>query len=1062
GVGVKAYSIIEQGQVEQLLTASKQDRRAIFEEAAGISKYKAHKKEALRKLERTDQNLLRLADVLSEVQKQLRSIKLQAGKARNFLEYKEKLKGLQVNYSLSEYHKIITSAKSKRKTLNEAEEVFASVVNDVSKSDTQISEIGSRIIETENRINEADNALVSVKGKIEQCIQRIEFLNARIAELEQNREQANKNSLKQREQHDVFCRTLEQYNQDKIQIQKQLEEKDKQAQNLNGIIEKLNSQCASVEAELEDEKSGIIDIVRRTAQLHNELQSISNHRANLSNQKDRLSSRAGTVKAEFEELLTQKAQFNARLSDIENIIKELEENLESKRSRSEELDSLIEVNSEKLARNKEIKSALDSENAVLSDMENRHEGINTGVKTILQQKNAQPDKYEYIEGLVAEIIEADIKYANAVESALEGKADALIVCDSDKLMSDKDYFNNLDGRVTFICTDKLPTFADSQNISGFDNIKGRLAEFIKCKEEYKSLVWSLLGKTLVVDDIQSAIERSGEIGIGFDFVTLSGQFFSSKGSVNLGSAGKSTGLISRKSRLNQLKEEIDSTSVQITQLEHDIQSHKQSKEHLSKLRKELRTAIYEANTERVEISSKIGASEQNIDRLSKEQPLIASEIKQLEEQIEKSVQTEYNSKQQLEELEEVNQQRSEQIEKLEKLSKERKLLLQSELNKLTDIRVSLGQIKEQNRSLEFSISNLQEQIKSNDESMQASVCIAKESKTRITGTQREILECESKISELFSEKEKCQITSRKLHEAARELIEKRNFEEQKIKEKRHEQSDFEQKINEIKIELSQLEVREQSLIERVSEELQIDLINSYDNYQQDDIDWNAVRDQINDLKGKIERLGNINLDAIEQQKELEQRNDFLSKQVEDLTNSKTQLEQLISKLNKQSIEKFEQTFEEIRQNFQQIFRKLFGGGKADIIIEDSEDILEAGIEIVARPPGKEQRSISLLSGGEKTMTAIALLFSMFKTKPSPFCLLDEVDAALDEANNERFNMIVNEFRKNSQFIIITHSKRTMSMAELLYGITMQTRGVSKKISVKFGDYEPEQEEVAVA
>ncbi|MHC5088863.1 MAG: chromosome segregation protein SMC, partial [Planctomycetota bacterium] len=198
-----------------------------------------------------------------------------------------------------------------------------------------------------------------------------------------------------------------------------------------------------------------------------------------------------------------------------------------------------------------------------------------------------------------------------------------------------------------------------------------------------------------------------------------------------------------------------------------------------------------------------------------------------------------------------------------------------------------------------------------------------------------------------------------------------------------------------------------------------------------------------------DRLGNVNVDAIDQQKDLEERNEFLTNQVEDLNQSKSQLEQLITRINKESREKFEVTFEQIRDNFQQLFRKLFGGGKADILLENPEDILESGIEIVARPPGKETRTISLLSGGEKTMTAIALLFSVFKSKPSPFCVLDEVDAALDEANNERFNLIVQDFQKQSQFVIITHSKRTMSIADVLYGITMQTQGVSKKISVQF-------------
>jgi chromosome segregation protein len=260
--------------------------------------------------------------------------------------------------------------------------------------------------------------------------------------------------------------------------------------------------------------------------------------------------------------------------------------------------------------------------------------------------------------------------------------------------------------------------------------------------------------------------------------------------------------------------------------------------------------------------------------------------------------------------------------------------------------------------------------------------------------------------------------------------------------------------------LSQLEVKGQDLVERVQDELQIDLVEAYKNYEESQVDWDRVREEIAELRGKIERLGNVNVDAIAEQDDLEKRNDFLSSQVEDLNKSKAQLQQLINRLNKKSREKFRETFEEIRVHFQQIFRKLFGGGKADIVLEDAEDILEAGIEIIARMPGKEAMSISLLSGGEKALTAIALLFAVFKIKPSPFCFLDEVDATLDEANNERFNMLLREFQKDSQFVVITHSKRTMSIAEVLFGITMQTRGVSKKISVRFDQVDEETAAVA--
>jgi len=324
---------------------------------------------------------------------------------------------------------------------------------------------------------------------------------------------------------------------------------------------------------------------------------------------------------------------------------------------------------------------------------------------------------------------------------------------------------------------------------------------------------------------------------------------------------------------------------------------------------------------------------------------------------------------------------------------------------------------------------------------------------QVDEAQRDILGCEAGVSELFVEKETQQQGNRRLQEELAQLTADQKHKEELVRIKRAEKEEVEQVIGEMRVQLGQLEVRQQDLVERVREELQIELSQAYEEHTTDDVNWEQVKTEINELRGKIERLGNVNVDAIDEQANLEERHDFLASQVKDLNESKSQLQQLINKLNKNSRERFVETFEEIRSNFQQVFRKLFGGGKADIVLEDADDVLDAGIEVIAKPPGKETRSISLLSGGEKSMTALALLFSVFRSKPSPFCFLDEVDAALDEANNERFNLLLREFQEESQFIVVTHTKRTMSIADVLFGITMQTQGVSKKISVRFDEYE---------
>jgi len=1060
GIGTRAYSILEQGQIEHLVSASKTDRRIIFEEAAGISKYKAHKKEALRRLEQTEQNLLRLADILGEVAKGLRSVKLQAGKARSYLAYTQRLKQLQVNYSLVEYAKNHTQVSQKQSALGQISQQLEQLTVQIAKQEALLSKLGEQIIESEHKLNLTNNALVSAESKIEQQLQRIEFLRARISELQQRKESARQKIEKLQEQKNLFAGNLAQYKSELTNCQKMLEEKSQAVEQIQKNIQEINSDCVSLEADLEDEKSGIIDIVRRTAQLHNEIQSISVYRNNLSNQKDRLADRAQATNAELEKLLTEKAQHKTRLGDIEKVLDELQQNLESKRKESDGIDSLLAADNKRLAHSKEARSALNSELAVLTEMENRLEGLKAGAKNILQNRLAGSIKLDCVEGMLADIIAADLEYANAVEAALEGQTDALIINSATGLLSDMETFEKLEGRVNFIPLDKMEPFVDNNDLSEFPHVMGRLVEFVKYEGKYAPLAWKLLGKTIVVDSFDAALELSDRMPDGYKFVTLKGEFVSADGVIKLGPLGRATGLISRKSRLRQLQDAIANITSEIAALEGQIEKNTQTQAHLAKLCKDLRTAVYEANTEKMQVSSKLTVIEQNIKRLRDEEPLITTEIDSVEEQIALSVQKEYDSKQKLQELEAVNSERTARIQDLEAKCAQQRQEHQSLTDRLTDLKVALGQITEQTKALKQIIASLQTQIQENQTATQTSQEEIQNCTGQLTEAQRDILSCEAAVSELFVGKEKNQENSRLLHKEIEKLLEEQKQAEQLIKLKRAETGHLEQQINQLKIELGQLEVKQQDLVERVKDELQIDLAQAYKSYSGQDVDWDKVREEIAELRAKIERLGNVNLDAINEQETLENRHNFLSNQVEDLNTSRGQLQQLINRLNKKSRDKFAETFEQIRTHFQEIFRKLFGGGKADIVLEDAEDILEAGIEVIARPPGKETRSISLLSGGEKSMTALALLFAVFKAKPSPFCFLDEVDAALDEANNERFDMLLREFQKDSQFIVITHSKRTMSVASELLGITMQTQGVSKKISVRFSEFDQETSAVA--
>ena len=1046
GVGVSAYSIIEQGQIDQLLKASTQDRRIIFEEAAGISKFNAHKKEAIRKLDRTEQNLLRLADIVNEVQKQLRSIKLQAGKARNYLEYSTQLKELRVNYSLSEYDRIITNRDKKQASLADWKDRFSETAANVSRCDTAVSQLSSTILETESQINRWDSTLISSRSRIEQETERIGFLKNRIEELAERKANAAAQIAKLTQQTRQLSSQMGTCQTELEEVNQLSESKAEQLHESEEMIATVNARCAELQAQLEDEKSGIIDIVRRTAQLHNEIESLSSYRNNLSGQMSRLAGKAKETETQLTDWLTEKAQRQAKLEDVLSVLGQLQSSLDEKRNEMEEIGDQRGKVIEEIAGIKEQRSASASELNVLSDMEARRQGLNQSIVDIL---NSETDHRDYIDGIVADVIIAEPQYAQAVEAALEGFTDALLVNSTGKFLADTDLRDKLDSRIKVLCIDRIAPFRDQADLSAHSGILGRLVEFVSYQDQFSPVIWNLLGHFLLVDSLDVAMNLASQLPNHYRFVTMQGQVFSQGHILNIGPVGSNVGLISRKSRIQQLEETITSLNEQIQNRESLLEEKEHKNEHLASLCKELRTSIYEANTEKVDAESRLRVLEENIRRLKEEQPIITGEIEMLDEEIQQSVQKEHTSRHKLEELEQVNQQREEQIRQLEARYEEERRVQQSRNMELTDIKVQLGQVNEQQKSIRQQIASIQSQLHHSRMAIESSRTEVLGSDDQVLQTERNILAAESRISTLYLEKEQAQKHSVHLHRKVDELMADKTQNEEDLRMHRSRQSEVEENVHKLELDLSQLQVKEEDLTLRVREELQIELAEAYNNFQQDDVDWDQVREEIKQLRGKIERLGNVNVDAIDQLKDLEERHEFLASQVEDLNQSKIQLEQLIIKINKESREKFEVTFVQIRDNFQILFRKLFGGGKADIILENPDDILESGIEIVARPPGKETRTISLLSGGEKTMTAIALLFAVFKSKPSPFCVLDEVDAALDEANNERFNLIVQDFQKQSQFIIITHSKRTMSIADVLYGITMQTQGVSKRISVQF-------------
>jgi len=1064
GIGADAYSIIEQGKVEVLLQSSKQDRRTVFEEAAGISRYKSQKKEALRKLERTEQNVLRIQDIIAELEKHLRSIKYQAGKARSYQAYSKRLKELRLNQYLADLYKLQNNGRQLHEQLTARQDELVTLTARAEQTQARLSVLDYEIDKCHSELRQIENHLLQCTSRIGSQEDRIEMGHRRCEELQGflNKNQHQLRSLQ--DQAGQLKRQIAADQQEVAHAQTQINDQQEQLNRLQDLRQERILQLNEYRARLEDEKGGLIDIVRRTAQFHNEIKSMGFRRDSLTGQKSRLCDRSGKINAEIEELLTRRALSGRKLQEIETLLEDSQDQLTAKRGQLTQVNDEKIACSENLSAAKEYRSGLLSRQQLLSDMEANLEGVDQGVRQILQARQKNPENFYYVKGMVAELIQAEVKYAAIVEAALTECSQHLVATSSQAVLEDSENLEELRGRVKMICLDRLGPFKNGFDFSPYPQVRARVIDLVTFSPDCQQLAWHLLGKTILVDTIDSALRLAQVAPPGYRWVSLEGQVLEANGTLHLGPRTGQVGIISRKSELRQLTESIAEANERVKELQNQTQQYTNQAQHLEKNLQELRTAIYETNTEKIGTQGLLQQIDQNVDRLKQEQPLITSEVETIENQIQEALDLQKTSQQNLADLQSINQQRQEQIDFLENKIQQLEQEDRHVQDQVTALKVSLGQAQQKQEALHEKLNSLQTQLAHCQHNVTALRTDLNNAQENYSLGQREVLAAESAISELFMTRQEHQESAGRMRTRRDQMHSEKDELAQSISQLEQQRQQLQEQLHELEMQSSENHLRCENLTQRAFEDLDVDLneqLRSYD--QAADVDWETVAAEIDDLRNKIHRLGNINLDAITEQEEHEQRLEYLTVQSRDLTDARSQLQNLIDKINQESTELFLKNFEAIHVNFSELFRKLFGGGRAEIILENPDDVLECGIEIVARPPGKQLQSISLLSGGEKTMTAVALLLAIFKSKPSPFCLLDEVDAALDEANIERFCLLVQEFLKDSQFIIITHSRRTMSIADVIYGITMQEQGVSKKVSVRFDrEEEPENAGTAVA
>ncbi|MFP4054172.1 MAG: chromosome segregation protein SMC [Phycisphaerae bacterium] len=1062
GVGNNAYGVIEQGQVEGFLQASHEERRLIFDEAAGISKYKARKKEAIRKLDRVEQNLLRTTDVLAEVEKRLRSIKYQAGKARNYQTYSERLAELRSLHSLAKYHGYTRQRLQLQEKVDAEHDRLAGYASRINQLESTRSSTEVEAVDLERTARELQGQVAAISGQITTAQQRSEMLTARVKELGEQTVQLS-SRCEELEAKIEDCQTGVSTRQEELAAgEGRVEQLQQQYSRQVDALRESEMAMAKVSAELEDRKAATIDLMRQVAQLNNQSQAAEIRQENLAAQKERLAARSEQIAEQLSSLAADRVGTESKLGIARDRLSDANRKLEEAKEESRRLVENEQSLQGDLSEARETRSGVLSRINALEEMQKRLEGVAAGVRKVIKAR--REGRLPALKGMLGEYVTADVDRAKWVEAALAGADQQLLVQQLSDLQDSREELTAIlgeNGAVEILCLDRIR--ASHAAADPHEKVIGCVADWARCEDWVRPAVGQLLGRTLAVRTLSDAAEASARLGGEWRFVTEDGTVLEADGRVRIGAGARGAGVIARRSELTQLQQTRRTLETRIDQLQQKCSETRCEREQAEDLQQQLRSAIYQANTERVELESHLNQLTGQIDRLQREAPVINGEIEGIDEDISAAAAAGEEARRKAAELEATSADHQAAIDRLTaRIAADRKGL--EELSeRMTELKVSLAQAQEKQVSAREAVAALTRQRDQMAADLESNRREIELSRQRRSDAEANIARAGEEVDALYARQQEQARELQDVEESRKGLSEKLDEIRVLLGKARKEHEEATEALNRRKIELNESDVRIENLISRASEEMNMDLVELYKSYEHDqERDWQAVEAEINDLRGKINRLGNVNLDAITEQEELEKRQEFLSRQIADVTESRDQLNELIERINRESKQMFLTTFEDVRQNFQQLFRKLFGGGRADVMLQDPEDVLECGIEIVARPPGKELRSLSLLSGGEKTMTALSLLFSIFKSRPSPFCLLDEVDAALDEANTERFSRLVKEFVSLSQFIIITHARRTMAAADVLYGVTMEEAGVSKRISVRFEDVSAGKEEALEA
>ena len=1052
GIGVDAYSVMEQSKIDLILNTRPEERRFLFDEVAGITKYKHRKKAALRKLEATEQNLVRINDVIHTVQQETESLKQQAAQAKRYQQLHSQLKNLELDLSRREHGRFVKELTQTQLNLDELMLAVTEANEQIDSTEQQIEDATARRAELDNLIREGQGVVSRFSSEVEQTEGQIAVYKERQLNIQQQRQRALQaiESLEKQSAELETQKAEREKEHRQVDVSLQLEESKLTAR--RKVLIEFDTRVTEAENAVKTAQENLLETTNQVLQLETQLASI-NHKleysaANL----DRITERSNVLGAELEtekesytKAQRREQQLNADLIRLETDRQKAEEEIQRYQTELRKLDSEMRGMQDSLGTSaSRFKS--------LKDLQATHEGYYTGVRAILKVRETEPERFGSICGVIAELIRTEPDYELAIEVALGSAIQNIVTETAEDAQSGIEYLKQTKaGRVTFLPLDILRTRPfNGDSLLGKPGVIGLAAELLDYDSKYEVAVQQLLGNTVVVENLDIAIQLTRSSRHNARLVTLEGELINTSGAVTGGHNTSSTsGLLSRSRELESLQERISQLTSRLN--EKDTRSKKLAGK-LAELQQTRQTFITQGQAHQIEhasLSKVLEQGQRQISQLEEQLNDVEQEETSLHQETEKAKADQATLQSELEEAAKARRTLQRRIERLSEQIQSEKNKREEVIESCQELEIALAGKREKLQSLNSELLNLersQAQVRDSIGEHQAVIDsddqIRQELSSQIDKAQRKFLQIEQ-------EKFEAEENVRRLEEEHVGLIEQ-IAEAQKLVRKSRREFDKRNRLrHHLEVTTTQLEMQLKAISARILDKYQITI-------DQVEIEDNPVDDlelmgQIDTLKTEIDGMGAVNLVAIEEYEEHKQREDFLVTQREDLEKSLESVNQAIQKINRTSRETFLKAFEQIRTNFQEVFEELFGGGETELRLTDESDVLEAGIDIIACPPGKRPQSITQLSGGERSLVAIALLFAVFKIKPSPFCVLDEVDAALDEANVLRFTNLIQKYAQQTQFIIITHNKRTMEISDVMYGVTMEQAGLSKVVSAKFGN-----------